>query len=281
MDLIDFIVQKLMRPFTETIFKSLNDMMFYTGFYNTFYIERTIGFTEKFSTVLEMVIICFSFALLSAKLLRKLFDIYIIGVDGDNTVSPFEYLKCYWKGIVIASSFTVIYGWLGDICYDFLKEISSIIDSQAWNSYDAFLNGMTGVFMFVYAIYMIYFYIHFLVSGIRMLFLRTAIPLACVGLIDNDNGIYSTFIKKLTQTAITVVAQILLAQLSTFPLKVDSPTGSMILPLLISIAILSYGVKIASDLNDIFLASPTTGAGHKASAIGRGIQTATSIFKKK
>ncbi len=113
-----------------------------------------------------------------------------------------------------------------------------------------------------------------------MFFLRSAIPLACVGMIDNDNGIYAVFIKKLMQTAITVVAQISLAQISLVPIQVVSPTGSLLLPLILSIAILSYAVKITTDLNDIFLASPISGAGQKASAIGRGIQSAASFIRK-
>ncbi len=157
MDMLDFIVQHIMRPFTESVFKLLNEGLYLTGFYNAFYIEETIGLSEDFLFVFDALLCAFAMLLLLGKLLWKLFNIYILGVDGDNTVSPLEYLKSYVKGLIVIATFTVAYGWLGDICHDFLKEIQSVLNMQSWDSYDTFLNGINGVFMFVYSLYLVYF----------------------------------------------------------------------------------------------------------------------------
>lgn len=212
-----------------------------------------------------------SISLLTMKLLHKLFGIYIIGVDGDSTVSPIEYFKSYLKGLFIIVSFTVIYGWLIDIIIDFSQKMMDTIGGNGFNiiTGDFFKNALSGLFLLVYCIFMVVVFINLMINGIRMLFLRLALPFACVGLIDNDNGIYAVFIKKITQTAITALAQVAMVQMSLFPMYV-SGTGDII-ALVTSIAILSYSIKVTTDLNEIFLVGVSSGAGQKLSATARGI----------
>ena len=274
--MFEFLMDIFIRPLYETITSALNDALSGTAFLNIFYFEDTAGISDSSIASIQSVICAFSIALLSAKLLWKLFNIYILGTDGDNTVSPLEYLKSFAKGIVIIISFTVLYGWLGDIVSDFADGLIDAIGSEGFVC-PLWAVGSMGIFLIIYAITVGVFVIQTYLTGVRMLFLRLAIPLACVGLIDNDNGIYSVFMKKLMQNAITIVGQLALFQLSILPLTSSTLSFTA---LLISISILMYAMKLPQDLNEIFLASPTTGAGQKLSAVGRGIQTAISFVGK-
>lgn len=189
-------------------------------------------------------------------------------------MSPSEYLKSFIKGIIIILSFTVVYGWLGDIVADFTSEISDAIGTGGFST-PTWSGGALSIFLLIYAITLVVFLIQTYLTGARMLFLRLAIPLSCVGLIDNDNGVYAVFMKKLMQNAITIVGQLALFQLSVLPFAGDEPSFLM---LLISISILIYAMKLPQDLNEIFLAAPQTGSGQKLSAVGRGIQGAVSFL---
>lgn len=270
----------IIQPLIDPVLDFINEGMFLNGFYNTFYIEKILGISDDTLAVMQMLILGFGTFLLTLKLLVKLLNIYIFGVDGDNTVSPIEYLKSFCKGIIIMATFTVAYGWLGEVLKDFTEQILAIMGEVRWVNFATVGPGLGSIFLLVYCIFVVILYINFMLNGIRMLFLRLAIPIACVGLIDNDNGIYAIFIKKIFQTGVTVCVQMILAQLSLIPMRSENPVDNFFLPIILGIAILSYSLKITTDLNEIFLTGAASGAGQKISSIGRGVQSMVGMFKK-
>lgn len=46
-----------------------------------------------------------------------------------------------------------------------------------------------------------------------MLILRLGVPIACVGLIDSDNGVFAPYIKMFIQNSVTVVIQLAMIKL--------------------------------------------------------------------
>ena len=56
-------------------------------------------------------------------------------------------------------------------------------------------------------------YFQFLMRGLEILILRIGAPLACVGLLDNDKGVFRSYITKFFQSTLAVVIQISLAKL--------------------------------------------------------------------
>ena len=56
-------------------------------------------------------------------------------------------------------------------------------------------------------------YFQFLMRGLEILILRIGVPLACIGLLDNDKGVFKTYINKFFQSTLAVVIQISLAKL--------------------------------------------------------------------
>ena len=49
--------------------------------------------------------------------------------------------------------------------------------------------------------------------GLEILILRVGIPLACVGLLDNDKGVFKAYLNKFFQSTLAVVIQIALSKL--------------------------------------------------------------------
>ncbi|MEG0894493.1 MAG: DUF6102 family protein [Oscillospiraceae bacterium] len=283
--LLDLVIKWFLKPLCEGMLSFINDTILGNTFYNVFFIEKTIGIPDSTLSSMNNVILSFSLLLLTLKVLYKIFNIYILGVDGDNTVSPIEYIKSYAKGIVIVVSFTIIYSWFGDVISDFMNNMEQSITSTGFDSLfastDGFLmffknNALLSITFFLYLCIAIAFYINTIITGIRMMFLRASIPLSCVGIIDNDNGIYSIFIKKIIQTGVTIVAQLCLMRISLIPIQV----APNIFSLIVGIGILIYSLMISQDLNEIFLASPMSGSGQKVSAIGRGIGSVVSAVSK-
>jgi len=51
----------------------------------------------------------------------------------------------------------------------------------------------TGIISLIFFICFFILYIQFLTRGLEILILRVGVPLACVGLMDNDNGVFRTY----------------------------------------------------------------------------------------
>ncbi len=119
-----------------------------------------------------------------------------------------------------------------------------------------------------------------------MLVLRIGIPLACVSLIDGSSGTYKSYLQKFYQTALTVIVQICLMEISTIPLVANANIGGVLFPMadivgaLPAIAILWYAFKVTADLRDVLLASSAVGIGGKALSGGQQIFSFISRLRK-
>lgn len=65
--------------------------------------------------------------------------------------------------------------------------------------------------IFVEPDFMLYF--QFLMRGLELMILRIGMPMACVGLLDNDKGVFKTYINKFFQSMLAVLIQICLCKL--------------------------------------------------------------------
>lgn len=275
------IFEFIFKPIVDTILNFINDIILSTGIETMFFMENAIGFPDETLNSIKLIIMTFALSLLTLKLLYKLFNIYIVNTDGDSTVSPSEYLISYIKGIIIILSFTVFYEWIVLIISDFNTRILDLIIGTSGISVDKLMEAGGSIFLFllVYCVCFLVLYFNIFMNGVRMFFLRMAMPFACTGLVDNDNGIYMVFQKNILQTAFSFLAQIILMQVSLIPI-INNTTGTGYISMVVSIAILMYSFRLPSDLNQIFMATVSTGAGQKISSIGRGVQSAISVFKK-
>lgn len=211
-------------PFADAIFSKLVDIVFNVEnhisdgslFENTI-IESTS--TNLFFDVLFKITSGFGLAFLMLKFVKKILDIYIIGTDGDPTNSPENIIIGFVKGIVTILCFNWGYNIFVDISTDFINKILDGIGLVTIPSLmtilELFLNfglfTLLGLLVF-FICYLILIF-QFIKRGLEMFILRLGVPLACVGLIDSDKGVFAPYIKLFIQNSLTVVIQLAMIKL--------------------------------------------------------------------
>ena len=91
--------------------------------------------------------------------------------------------------------------------------LATAYDWAGWVSGISTLGLVTAIFGLVFVIVYFILYFQFLMRGLEILILRVGMPLACVGLIDNDKGVFKPYMSKFFQSALSVIIQIALAKL--------------------------------------------------------------------
>ena len=70
------------------------------------------------------------------------------------------------------------------------------------------------IFILIYLVLIIMLYMKFLMRGAEIFIVRMGFPLACVGIIDANGGVFSGYVNKLFQIVLSVTVQVVLCKLS-------------------------------------------------------------------
>lgn len=158
-------------------------------------------------------------SLLILKFLKKGFETYILWTDGDPDTEPESLVIRFVQAMAVATCFPVLYAWLGGIVEDLSEQLIKAIGGSASYDWQAWVNGITSaglvtaIFGLIFVICYFILYFQFLMRGLEILILRIGVPIACVGLLDNDKGVFKTYSMKFFQSALVVVIQICLCKL--------------------------------------------------------------------
>lgn len=169
--------------------------------------------------VLFDILLGFGVSLIILKFLKKGFETYVMWTDGDPDVEPTYVVIRFIQAIAVAVCFPVLYGWLADITQNLTDELMTAIgaatnyDWQAWVNGISSLGLVTAIFGLVFIICYFVLFFQFLMRGLELMILRIGLPLACVGLLDNDKGVFKSYLNKFFQTTLAVVVQICLCKL--------------------------------------------------------------------
>lgn len=198
------------------VFNNLIDMCFNSELY----ITQILGNEVINLDGLKQIILGFSISLIVLKFLKKGFDTYILWTEGDNDTPPLNFIGYFIRALVIAVSFPILYEWLIGVSKDLavqvmtalnMSEQYSIISSlTSWT----FLNLFSAIFALVALVMVFLLYIQFIMRGVEMLILKLGFPLACVGLVDSDKGVFAPYMRKFFQSIVTVIVQIALTKLA-------------------------------------------------------------------
>ena len=171
---------------------------------------------------LFLVLRLFGLYLVVLKFLKKGFDIYILWSEGDADMDPFILATGFFKAIVITVTFNTLYDYVVKIILDMMNRVLNSINNV--NLDTASLIGLLsqyivkGLIMLIIAIVYLIFYlilwIQFIQRGLEIFILKAGIPLASVGLMDSDGGVFRPYIKKFTQEIFTVLVQTFILKLS-------------------------------------------------------------------
>lgn len=172
------------------------------------------GFTEVFN-----IFFGFGISLIVLKFLKKGFETYVLWTEGDADADPLLLLTNFFKSLAIAVSFPVLYGWLVDIVNELTNKLLTAIGAGMQEDFSTLISGISSAGLFTAIVSLIFFivffflYIQFLMRGLEMLILRIGLPVACVGLLDSDKGVFRTYMQKFFQSTLSIVIQIALAKL--------------------------------------------------------------------
>lgn len=170
-------------------------------------------------TVLFDILLGFGVSLIILKFLKKGFECYVMWTDGDPDVEPTQLVIRFIQAIAVAVCFPVLYGWLAEITQSLTDELMSAIgaatnyDWQAWVNGISSLGLVTAIFGLIFVVCYFVLYFQFLMRGLEIMILRIGLSLACVGLLDNDKGVFKTYINKFFQSTLAVVVQICLCKM--------------------------------------------------------------------
>ena len=161
----------------------------------------------------------FGVSLIVLKFLKKGFETYILWSDGDADEEPLSLLTNFFKALAVAVCFPTLYQWMADIVEDMTNQLLTAIGVTTDYGWQAWVNGIstmglvTAIFGLIFIICYFMLYFQFLMRGLEIFILRVGVPLACVGLLDNDKGVFKAYLNKLFQSMLAVVVQIVLSKL--------------------------------------------------------------------
>ena len=172
----------------------------------------------EFFSLLMPVSYGFGISLIILKFLKKAFDIYVLWTDGDPDADPFLLLTNFVRAVGTALIFQWLCQIFVDICRDITDQIMSAI-SQGTSPTIEWVNAITSmgivpaiaglIFLICYLILLF----SFMARGIEMMVMKIGVPLACVGLLDNDKGVFRAYINQFVKAFITTIVQIMLVKI--------------------------------------------------------------------
>lgn len=169
--------------------------------------------------VLFQILLGFGVSLIILKFLKKGFECYVMWTDGDPDSEPTQLIIRFVQAIAVAVCFPVMYGWLADITESLTNQLITAIGASTNYDWQAWANGLssdglvTAIFGLVFVICYFILYFQFLMRGVEIMILRIGLPLACTGLLDNDKGVFKTYLTKFFQSTVAVMVQISLCKL--------------------------------------------------------------------
>jgi hypothetical protein len=168
---------------------------------------------------LSQVFFGFGVSLIILKFVKKGFDTYVLWNGSDAEEEPYYLVINFVKALAVAACFPAIYGWMSQIITDMSAQILSAVSEGTEFTWVAWVDGIssagivTAIFALVFMICYFMLYFQFLMRGLEMLILRIGIPIACVGLLDNDSGVFKNYFSTFLKSMLSVVVQIALAKL--------------------------------------------------------------------
>lgn len=199
--------------YIDTLLTDIVPLSLYAEKYMT-----SLAGVDLFQTLFNIVF-GFGISLIVLKFLKKGFETYVLWSDGDADEEPIALLTNFFKALAVAVCFPTLYGWMTDIIEDMTGKLLDAIgaatayDWAGWVSGISSMGLVTAIFGLVFIIVYLILYFQFLMRGLEILILRVGIPLACVGLIDNDRGVFKGYLNKFFQSVLAVVVQIALSKL--------------------------------------------------------------------
>lgn len=214
-------LEKILTDFSNSLIEGFLKLIQFNNLLNlAFFAEEEFSSATGFNfSLVFRFFMDAGICLIGVKFLLKGFNIYILYTEGDADVSPFHLLMRFIKALVMALSFSELYGYLMRQFVQFIlaaerQVFGSFLATLPANPIEAITmvsNTLINAVLFiVWIIFAILFWFGFIKRGIEMLILRAGIAWAAAGIINSDDGVWRPYLNKFFQNAITVLVQYLL-----------------------------------------------------------------------
>lgn len=169
---------------------------------------------------LKLLIFTFALSLIILKFLKKGFDIYILWTEGEADTPPLTFIVYFIRSVVVLICSTVLYNWLVDVVQSLGKSmLESLNVAQTMDITSSIAGiasaGLFSAIMAIIALILLFvLWVQFIIRGAEIFVLKLGFPLACVGLVNADGGVFTQYIGKLFKSMLTVLVQILCCKLA-------------------------------------------------------------------
>ncbi len=232
----------------------------------------------NFFSVLMPITYGVGISLIILKFLKKMFDVYVLWTDGDPDADPMLLMMNFIRAVGTALIFQWLYGLFVDICKDITESIVSTI-SDSSNFTQEWITGLATlgivpvlaglVFMICYLILLF----SFIARGIEMMIMQVGVPLACVGLLDNDKGIFKAYLNQIVKAFVTTIVQITLCKIGlTLMLGVTITTNFNIIT---GIGCMIAAISIPKLMREFLV--PTGGDGKVGNTVFQSVHTVSLV----
>lgn len=223
-----------------------------------------------------LFIYAFTCTLIVIKFLYKGFNIYVLWRDGDADTSPQSMLIGAGEALFVMVAFPILYDYLTDAALYFANGIMRNFGQYGTLVPNLFVgiaeSGLLLILLaLIYGILLIFLWLQLLARGFEVLIMRLGVPLACVGLVDSDGGLFHGYMQIFFKTIFTTIVQIFF-----FSLSFKVMTAISFLNFIYGIALLLAAFKTPLLLQNILVQAKGAGGG-VTSKIYAGGMAAQSI----
>ena len=258
----------------NSAFNGLIDMCFNSENY----IISNFGSTVINFSNLKALILSLTISLIVLKFLKKGFDMYVMWTDGESDTPPLTYIVYFIRGIVVAISFSVLYDWIIDIAKSFGESMltaMNITDNISLTTTIANIatGGLfTAIIALIALILLFVLYVQFLIRSLEMFVLKLGFPLACVGLVNPDGGVFKSYSEKLIKSIITVLIQVILCKIAIILI--------INVKMLFGIACIIMAIKTPKFLQEFMLGGGTGGISNVIVTTSKTMELSSQIRRK-
>ncbi len=233
----------------------------------------------EFFSLLMPITYGIGLSLIILKFLKKAFDIYVLWTDGDPDADPFLLLTNFIRAVGTALVFQWLYGIFVDIFEDITETIVGKIGDNTSN-FAVWVTAITSegivpaIAGLIFVIIWIILYFSFMARGIEMMVMQAGVPLACVGLLDNDKGVFRAYINQFVKAFATTIVQIMLCKIGVslmIGVTVIKPSN-----IFWGIACMIAAISMPKVLREFLI--PTGGDGHMINTVSQTVHI-TSMAK--
>ena len=258
----------------NSAFNGLIDMCFNSENY----ISSNFGSTVIDFSQLKALILTLAISLIVLKFLKKGFDMYIMWTDGEADTPPLTYIVYFIRAIAMAVSFSILYDWVVQIAKSFgetMLQTMNMADNISLTTTIANI-ATTGLFNSIVAliglILLFVLNIQFLMRALEMFVLKLGFPLACVGLVNPDGGVFKSYSEKLIKSILTILVQIILCKIAIVLL--------INVKMLFGIAAIILAIKTPKFLQEFMLGGGTGGISNVIVTTSKTMELSSQIKRK-